>query len=130
MSKDLEKIVTCPNCKHQFDCLAKEKVYTYEVTNKDGKKVNKQVVRKYTNKKDTSNTLQNKEHKDALISAISDQLDVILELPEHKRINHIRMNCLPKNISASYNTLKSIWISMLNSMDITPTENTQTLDNV
>ena len=45
---------------------AVEKVYTYEMISKNGKTVTKKVVRKYTNKKDTSNTLQNKANKEFL----------------------------------------------------------------
>ena len=44
-----------------------EKVYTYEITNKNGKTVTKRVVRKYTNKKDTTNTLQNKANKETIL---------------------------------------------------------------
>ena len=49
--------------------------YTYESTNKKGQKVTKQVVRKYTNKKNTTNTLQNKTNKDTVIKLVDKILD-------------------------------------------------------
>lgn len=87
--------------------------YTYETTNKSGKKVTKKVVRKYTNKKDTTNTLQNKTNKEAVIKNINEHFDKIMELPEHKRISYIKDNCVPDGVTASYNTLKSLWKSLL-----------------
>lgn len=89
-----------------------EKVYTYETKNKTGKVVTKRVVRKYTNKKDTSNTLQNKAHKEALEQNIKDNLNLILDIPDRKRISYIKKNCLPENVTASYNTVKTIWIKV------------------
>lgn len=86
-----------------------EKIYTYESTNKNGKVVTKKVVRKYSNKKNTSNTLQNKANKDIVEKNINDNYDKIMELAERKRMTYIKENCVPKEISASYNTLKSIW---------------------
>ena len=83
--------------------------YSYEHTNKNGKKVTKKVVRKYTNKKDTTNTLQNKTNKDIVEKNINDNYDKIMELPERKRMKYIRDYCIPNDISASYNTIKSLW---------------------
>ena len=88
--------------------------YTYETTNKSGKKVTKKVVRKYTNKKDTTNTLQNKTNKEAVIKNINEHFDKIMELAEHKRISYIKDNCVPKDITCSYNTLKSLWNKIVN----------------
>ena len=96
------------------------KTYTYESTNKKGQKVTKQVVRKYTNKKNTTNTLQNKTNKDTVIKNINDHYDEIIKLPEHKRLNYIKTNCLPDNVSASYNTLKSLWKKIYDS--VSPTD--------
>ena len=90
------------------------KTYTYESTNKSGKKVTKKVVRKYTNKKDTSNTLQNKTHKDVVEKNIIDNYDKIMELPERKRIAYIKDNCIPKDVTSSYNTIRSMWTKILN----------------
>lgn len=90
-----------------------QKVYTYETTNKSGKKVTKKVVRKYTNKKDTTNTLQNKTNKELVNKNINEHFDKIMELAEHKRLNYIKTNCLPDGVTASYNTLKSLWKSLL-----------------
>lgn len=92
-----------------------EKIYTYESTNKNGKVVTKKVVRKYSNKKNTSNTLQNKANKDIVEKNINDNYDKIMELAERKRMTYIKENCVPKEISASYNTLKSIWNKILTS---------------
>ena len=89
-----------------------EKVYTYEKTNKDGKVVTKRVVRKYVAKKDTSNTLQNKTNKDLLEQNIKDHFDEINQIDERKQIKFIRENCLPENVTASYNTLKNIWFKI------------------
>lgn len=94
--------------------------YTYESTNKKGQKVTKQVVRKYTNKKNTTNTLQNKTNKDTVIKNINDHYDEIIKLPEHKRLNYIKTNCLPDNVSASYNTLKSLWKKIYDSASNSP----------
>ena len=90
------------------------KTYEYKHTNKNGKTVTKHVVRKYTNKKDTSNTLQNKSNKDIVTKNITDNYDKIMELPERKRMKYIRDYCIPNDISASYNTIKSIWNSIIN----------------
>lgn len=91
------------------------KTYEYNHTNKNGKTVTKRVVRKYTNKKDTTNTLQNKTNKDIVIKNINDNYDKIMELPERKRMKYIRDNCVPNDISASYNTIKSLWNKMTES---------------
>ena len=99
--------------------------YTYESTNKKGQKVTKQVVRKYTNKKNTTNTLQNKTNKDTVIKNINDHYDEIIKLPEHKRLNYIKTNCLPDNVSASYNTLKSLWKKIYDSASINVKEDHQ-----
>ena len=101
------------------------KTYTYESTNKKGQKVTKQVVRKYTNKKNTTNTLQNKTNKDTVIKNINDHYDEIIKLPEHKRLNYIKTNCLPDNVSASYNTLKSLWKKIYDSASISVQEDHQ-----
>ena len=101
------------------------KTYTYESTNKKGQKVTKQVVRKYTNKKNTTNTLQNKTNKDTVIKNINDHYDEIIKLPEHKRLNYIKTNCLPDNVSASYNTLKSLWKKIYDSASISVKEDHQ-----
>lgn len=86
-----------------------EKVYTYEMISKNGKSVTKKVVRKYTNKKDTTNTLQNKSNKEFLEKSIQEKFDEIKALPERKQIRFIKENCLPENVTASYNTIKTIW---------------------
>lgn len=86
-----------------------EKVYTYEIISKNGKTVTKKVVRKYTNKKDTTNTLQNKSNKEFLEKSIQEKFDEIKALPERKQIRFIKENCLPENVTASYNTIKTIW---------------------
>ena len=101
------------------------KTYTYESTNKKGQKITKQVVRKYTNKKNTTNTLQNKTNKDTVIKNINDHYDEIIKLPEHKRLNYIKTNCLPDNVSASYNTLKSLWKKIYDSASINVKEDHQ-----
>ena len=90
-----------------------EKVYTYEMSGKTGKTITKRVVRKYTNKKDTSKTLQNKENKTLLEQNIKENLDTIKALPERKRMSYIKTNCLPENVTASYNTIKTIWEKIL-----------------
>ena len=95
-----------------------EKVYTYEITNKNGKTVTKRVVRKYTNKKDTTNTLQNKANKEILEQNIRENFETIKALPERKRISHIRDNYLPENVTASYNTIRTIWQKVLSEGDI------------
>ena len=87
-----------------------EKEYVYEITNKNGKTLKKRVVRKYTNKKETSNTLQNRANKELVLKNIKDKIDEIMVLPERKRINFIKINCLPEGISASYNTLKALFV--------------------
>lgn len=92
-----------------------EKVYTYEITKKDGKTTTKRVVRKYTNKKDTSHSLQNKENKILLEQNIKDNFETIKALPERKRISHIKEHCMPENVTASYNTIKTIWERILKS---------------
>ena len=98
--------------------------YTYEHTNKNGKKVTKKVVRKYTNKKDTTNTLQNKTNKDIVEKNINDNYDKIMELPERKRMKYIRDYCIPNDISASYNTIKAIWSKIITSHTV-DTEKTE-----
>ena len=90
-----------------------EKVYTYKITKKDGKITTKRVVRKYTNKKDTSNSLQNKENKTLLEQNIKENFETIKAIPERKRISHIRDNYLPENVTASYNTIRAIWERIL-----------------
>ena len=87
-----------------------EKEYVYEITNKNGKTLKKRVVRKYTNKKETSNTLQNRANKELVLKNIKDKIDEIMALPERKRINFIKTNCLPEGVSASYNTLKALFV--------------------
>lgn len=84
------------------------KTYTYNSTDKKGKKVTKKVVRKYSNKKETSNTLQNKANKELVTENIKNHLNKIKELDKNKRMNYIKENCLPENITASYNTLNKI----------------------
>ena len=96
-----------------------EKVYTYETVNKNGKTVTKRVVRKYTNKKDTSNTLQNKANKELLEKNIQEKLDEIKAVPERQRISFIRKNCLPENVSGTYNTIKTIWQKILDQSVVT-----------
>lgn len=90
-----------------------QKEYSYEVTNKSGKKVNKRVVRKYVNKKETNKTLQNKDNKLQLEKNINEHFDDIMKLNERKRITYIKNNLLPYEITASYNTIKSIWNKIL-----------------
>ena len=106
-----------------LDITTKTKEYVYEHTNKNGKKVTKKVVRKYTNKKDTTNTLQNKTNKDIVEKNINDNYDKIMELPERKRMKYIRDYCIPNDVSASYNTIKSIWSKIIESH--TPTAETE-----
>ena len=98
-----------------LDITTKTKEYVYESTNKNGKKVTKKVVRKYTNKKDTTNTLQNKSNKDVVEKNINDNYDKIMELPERKRMKYIRDYCIPNDISASYNTIKLLWNKIIQS---------------
>ena len=98
---------------------AVEKVHTYEMISKNGKTVTKKVVRKYTNKKDTSNTLQNKSNKEFLEKSIREKFDEIKALPERQRMSFIRKNCLPENVSGSYNTIKTIWQKILDQSVVT-----------
>lgn len=115
MSANLNEIELTPQTK-EYGSTEPETVtrsYTYESTNKDGKKVTKKVVRKYTNKKDTSNTLQNKSNKELVEKNIRDNYSKIMELPDRKRMSYIRDNYVPNNISASYNTIKAIWNTIL-----------------
>ena len=95
--------------------------YTYESTNKNGKKVTKKVVRKYTNKKDTTNTLQNKTNKDIVEKNIRDNYNEIIALSERKRMGYIKEKCIPKDISASYNTIKALWTKIFNEQNVQPT---------
>ena len=66
-----------------------EKTYSYDKTNKDGTKTTKIVKRKYTNKLDRSNTLQNSENKRIVIENIINHKDKILELECRKRVKYI-----------------------------------------
>ena len=43
---------------------------------------------------------------------IIDNYDKIIELPERKRMKYIRDYCVPNDVSASYNTIKAIWIKI------------------
>ena len=97
------------------------KTYTYESTNKNGKKVTKKVVRKYTNKKDTTNTLQNKTNKDIVEKNIRDNYNEIIALSERKRMGYIKEKCIPKDISASYNTIKALWTKIFNEQNVQTT---------
>ena len=97
------------------------KTYMYEPTNKNGKKVTKKVVRKYTNKKDTTNTLQNKTNKDIVEKNIRDNYNEIIALSERKRMGYIKEKCIPKDISASYNTIKALWTKIFNEQNVQTT---------
>ena len=68
----------------------------------------------------TTNTLQNKTNKDTVIKNINDHYDEIIKLPEHKRLNYIKTNCLPDNVSASYNTLKTLWKKIYDQINVRP----------
>ena len=96
-----------------------EKVYTYETVNKKGETVTKRVVRKYTTQKDNSNSLHNKVNKELLVKNIRDNLEQIKNLPSRKQMNFIRENCLPENVTASYNSLKTILVKILGVTDVT-----------
>lgn len=104
---------------------AVEKVYTYEIVNKNGKTVTKKVTRKYTNKKDTSNTLQNKIHKEFLEKSINEKFNEIKALPSRQQIRFIKENCLPEGVTASYNTLKTIWMKRVAQETTTQDETSQ-----
>ena len=91
-----------------------EKTYTYEKTKKDGTKISKTVTRKYTNKKDTSNTLQNKNNKQIVEQNIIKNYDEIMKLDERKRMKYITDKCLPENVTASYNTLRRMLTEIIN----------------
>ena len=93
------------------------KTYEYDSTDKNGKKVTKKVVRKYVNKKETSNTLQNKANKNIVIENITNNLEKIKKLDKNKRITYIKEHCLPENVTASYNTLNKILSSLLETKD-------------
>ena len=90
-----------------------EKVYTYEITKKDGKTTTKRVIRKYTNKKDTSHSLQNKENKTLLEQNIKENFETIKTIPERKRISYIKEHYMPENVTAAYNTIRAIWEKIL-----------------
>lgn len=92
---------------------AQSKTYTYKVTDKKGQQKTKTVVRKYENKMETEHTLQNKEHKAKTIENIISNFDKIIEQPERKRISYIQSTCLPPNVTSSYNTIKTIWTTIM-----------------
>ena len=94
-----------------------EKTYSYDKTNKDGTKTTKIVKRKYTNKLDRSNTLQNSENKRIVIENIINHKDKILELECRKRVKYVRENCIPEGITASYNALTSLIIKYVLTKD-------------
>lgn len=94
-----------------------EKTYSYDKTNKDGTKTTKIVKRKYTNKLDRSNTLQNSENKRIVIENILKHKDKILELECRKRVKYVRENCIPEGITASYKALTSLIIKYVLTKD-------------
>ena len=91
------------------DSIPQTKTYEYETTHKNGTKGVKCVTRKYVIKKETINTLQNKENKQKVKENISKSFDDIMKLPERKRMSFIKNNCFPPNVTSSYNTVKAMW---------------------
>ena len=88
--------------------LPQTKSYTYTKTSKDGKTKEITVKRKYVNKLDRSNSLQNKEHKDLVIQHIIENKDKILALNSRKRVKFVKEFCIPPNVTASYNTIRAL----------------------
>lgn len=89
-----------------------EKIYQYTIT-KNGAERTVKVVRKYKTKKDTSNTLYNRENKEILMQNIASNLSEIIDLPKEKQIKFIAESCLPHGCTASYNTLKKFYLEVL-----------------
>lgn len=90
------------------------KSYTYTKTSKDGKTKEITVKRKYVNKLDRSNSLQNKENKDLVINNIIQNKDRINELNSRKRVKFVKEFCIPPNVTASYNTIRALLEKYLN----------------
>lgn len=88
------------------------KIYQYTVT-KNGEERTVKIVRRYKTKKDTSNTLYNKENREILVANITSRLTFINSLPKEKQIKFIADECLPQGCSASYNTLKKFYLEVL-----------------
>ena len=90
------------------ETIPQVKTYTYTKKCKDGTTKEVTVKRKYVNKIDRTNSLQNKEHKDTVIQNIIINRDKILALDSRKRVKFVKEFCLPPNVKCSYNTLRAL----------------------